>query len=316
MLTRLGGCEKGFSLIEIIVALMLLGLVATGLLAAMATGLRVSLIVEDQTTSASMVTSQLEDTLSRSYVEPAEYPTVSLPEGFSLSFDNLILEPTLLERIKVSIFSAAKELYYVTTFKVNSSFVASPPTLLLAQRDFRWYENVDSLTPVTALEAESTPYTVRMLDQVVRLRMSLQANRLPLSAGEQTFKLQYATSTDGPWTDVGAAGSAETWRGYNNPTADDGDTLPSLLLSQSDVLQSYEEENSSVLNPNSVAVGEYAEWDWVIQENGASFSTSYLFRMVEVDGTAFGSYTRYPVLAMPPPLTFGQFDYRWFENAD
>ena len=309
--------ETGFTLIEIVIAVALLGLVATALLAALATGMRLSVNIEDQTVSASLVTSQLEDTLSQGYVEPADYPTVSVPEGFSLSFDNFVLKPTLLERITVAVSNAFEELFSITTHKVNTAFVASPPSLLLSQRDFRWFSNVDGVTPVTALATENTPYTITGLAEVVRLRMSLQVDRLPITLGQEAFKLQYATDQAGPWSDVGGAASATaTWRGFDNLSPVDGAGLPSVLLSGSSVAQSYEEENPSVPNPNAVSVGAFAEWDWVVQENGASFNTNYLFQMVKADGTEFGSYTRYPVLVMPPPIIFTQVDYRWFDNSD
>ena len=317
MARRIAGSETGLSLIEIIVSVALVGIAATGLLAALATGLRVNVVIDDQTVSASLVTSQLEDTLSRTYVEPAEYPTITEPEGFTLAFDNLVLQPTLLERITVTVSDAVKELFSITTHKVNTTFAAGPPTLLLAQRDFRWYENVDSATPTTSLAVENTPHTITAFSQIVRLRMSLEVDDDALGAGSQAFKLQYSTSQSGPWADVGTATSTtSTWRGFDNPAVADGATLPSLLLTESDVLQSYEEANPSVVNPNPVAVTEWAEWDWVVQENGAAFNTEYFFRMVKDDGSAFESYTRYPPLVMPSPRTFEQFDYRWFQNAD
>ena len=309
--------DERVMLIEIVVAVALLGMVATALLAALATGMRLSVNIEDQTVSASLVTSQLEDTLSQGYVEPADYPSVSVPEGFSLSFNNFVIRPTLLERITVAVSSAAEQLFTITTHKVNTAFVASPPSLLLAQRDFRWFTNLDGVTPATGLALENTAYTITSLAEVVRLRMSLQVDRLPITPGQESFKLQYATDQAGPWSDVGSAASATaTWRGFNNLSPVDGAVLPSVLLSGSSVAQSYEEENPSVPNPNAVSVGGFAEWDWVVQENGASFNTNYLFQMVKADGTQFGSYTRYPVLVMPPPTILTQLDYRWFDNSD
>ncbi len=149
-----------------------------------------------------------------------------------------------------------------------------------------------------------------------RLRMSVEVLSLPLSTSDRSFKLQYATSIEGPWTDVGLIGSTETWRGFDNASIVDGTTLPSLVLSLSDIPESYEEENPSAFNPSAVATREFAEWDWVIQGNNAALNTTYFFRMVESDGTPFGSYTRYPSVVMPPPRTLDQFDYRWFENID
>ena len=317
MVRRLWGSEDGLSLIEITVSITLLGLVATGLVTAMGAGLRASLELDEQTTSATLITAQLEDTLFQAYVEPADYPEVSAPEGYSVAFDNFVIKPTLLESITVAVSSAEKDLFSITTHKINTGFVTSAPSLLPSQRDFAWYENLDDIVPTTPLEAENTPYTVAGPGQVVRLRISVELDSLPVPAGERAFKLQYATAKGGLWADVGgAASTTAVWRGYDNASVADGAPGASLLLSTSDVMESYEEENPSALNPNPVNAGDYAEWDWVIQENGASFKTNYLFRMVAEDGTPFESYARYPLLAVQPPVSFDQSDYRWFENQD
>ncbi|KKS83323.1 MAG: hypothetical protein UV60_C0044G0006, partial [Parcubacteria group bacterium GW2011_GWA2_43_11] len=76
----------------------------------------------------------------------------------------------------------------------------------------------------------------------------------------------------------------------------DGYTLPSTVLSDSDERQTYEEENDSVLNPNAIPVGDKGEWDWVIENNGASAGTGYCFRMIKSDGTKLNAYTQYPQL--------------------
>ena len=73
----------------------------------------------------------------------------------------------------------------------------------------------------------------------------------------------------------------EIWRGFDNPSLDDGETLTSSTLAGTTVVQSYEEVNPSVPNPNPAVATttERAEWDWVVQHNGAP-AGSYVFRMV------------------------------------
>ncbi len=108
MLRRLCGCEKGLSLIEIILAAALLGIVATGIIAALATSLRVTLVAEEQAVSATLATSQLEDILS----------TVPPPDGFSLSQTSATMSPRL-EQITVTVLAGGEEMYRVTTYKVT-----------------------------------------------------------------------------------------------------------------------------------------------------------------------------------------------------
>jgi len=76
----------------------------------------------------------------------------------------------------------------------------------------------------------------------------------------------------------------------------DGSTLLTTLLSTSDTVETYEEENDSVVNPNAISVGNEGEWDWVIKNNAALAGTGYCFRMIGADGLALNEYAQYPQL--------------------
>ena len=288
--------ERGLSLIEIIVSVALLGLAAGGLIGAISVGLRASVVLEEQATVASVATSQLERIRSREYSEPADYVSGDLPDGYSVTLDGFVDRPTLLERITVGVYNADGERFGLTTHKVNPAFVASPASQVLAQRDFRWYESSGQLTPDVPLAA----YSVTEAGEVLRLKISVQAYGVALRARTHAFRLQYASNQQGPWSEVGDIGSAEGWRGFDNARLPDGAPLSGHLLERSMVAQSYEEEGPSVANPVAVGAGEWAEWDWVMQENGAEPASTYLFRMVRADGTPLESYTRYPTLVVPP----------------
>ena len=185
---------------------------------------------------------------------------------------------------------------------------------VLNQDYYRWYANSDSITPsdpwpsggtdLDENEAISQDYSVKNGD-VLRLRMSVQVSNTDFSANSQDFKLQYGQGSDcsaiSNWYDVGQLSSSTIWRGYDNPTPSDGDTLSSLLLSVSDVAESYEEENKTVNNPNAIGTNQDGEWDWVIQDNGAARDTEYCFRMVKGDGNSLNSYTNYPQLITNTP---------------
>ncbi|MGE5392706.1 MAG: DUF2341 domain-containing protein, partial [Candidatus Saccharibacteria bacterium] len=71
----------------------------------------------------------------------------------------------------------------------------------LSQGTYRWYENEDQLQPTTALGEENGAASLPSGD-AVRLRMNI-GTVADLQAGTERFKLQYATDTAGPWTDVG-----------------------------------------------------------------------------------------------------------------
>ncbi|MCH9036134.1 MAG: hypothetical protein IH860_02280, partial [Chloroflexi bacterium] len=182
------------------------------------------------------------------------------------------------------------------------------------QQDYRWYGNLANVDPVIAQAPENTALAGATPLSVFRIRMNLTIDGRAMPAGSQAFKLQYATSTSGPWTDVGAIGSGETWRGFNNGGVADGADITALRLAASDVLETYEERNPSAPNTNTVNPGQQAEWDWVVQNNVASPGT-YFFRMATSDGSPLDEYTNYPeVTAVMPPLT--QQDYRWYQNEN
>jgi hypothetical protein len=126
---------------------------------------------------------------------------------------------------------------------------------ILTQEDYRWYANINDLTPTSSLAFENTAITGVADNALLRLRLNVSATGSPLAAGEQ-FRLQYSNNLSGPWTDVGGLASSEIWRGYDNPSAftTDGATLTNLLLSQSGTVETYEENNPSAGMPNSLPV--------------------------------------------------------------
>ena len=172
---------------------------------------------------------------------------------------------------------------------------------LLVQNDYRWYQNINALQPTTALAAENTAITGPTQGAVYRIRMNLDNTGVTLAAGA-VFKLQYSTSTSGPWSDLGAIGSGDTWRGYDNPSVTDGLTISAALLSSSfnNDRETYEEANNATTVDNIVG-GKEAEFDWVVQDNAAVGGTTYYFRMVYSGGSAFNTYTNYPQVTPAVP---------------
>jgi hypothetical protein len=151
---------------------------------------------------------------------------------------------------------------------------------------------------------------------VLRLRLALHVTNASATPGSLIYKLQYGEGTNcsavSAWTDVGKLASTTIWRGYDNTNIVDAATIATTVLSISDVGGSYEEENNSTSTKNEVGVNEDVEWDWVIENNGASPATSYCFRMVNSDGTELDSYSSYPKLltnaSVDAPTLGGVFD--------
>jgi hypothetical protein len=99
--------------------------------------------------------------------------------------------------------------YNSTNISNNSwTFVTACPTF--SQSDYRWYANADSTTPGSSLAAENSTGTTAT-STPIRLRMNVQAATSAMSGSSSQFKLQMATSTSGPWSDVNANWWNSSW---------------------------------------------------------------------------------------------------------
>jgi hypothetical protein len=106
----------------------------------------------------------------------------------------------------------------------------------------------------------------------------------------------------------------------------DGRNLPTTVLDNSDNPETYEEENPTRENQNSLPVDDELEWDFSLQNYAGLSNTNYCFRMVYEDGSVFNSYDNYPkLITNAPPLApdlYAPFDNEklssttpWFEFA-
>lgn len=181
--------------------------------------------------------------------------------------------------------------------------------LVLDQDGFRWYAGQSNVTPTNPLGNENEDILNVATNDVLRLRMAAQNTVYEQPVGNFDLKLQYVAAQDCSaatgWADVGAIGSGVIWRGNNQGgTTTDGSTLPSSLLDGgANVLMTYEESNNSATNPNIIPKNQRAEWDWVVQNNGAPAVTTYCFRAVSTSGSVI-QYTRYPkvtTISTEPP---------------
>ena len=189
--------------------------------------------------------------------------------------------------------------------------------------DDPWPAGATDLGENTSITATDNPPGI---GEVMRLRMTLRAKNANWPADFYQFKLQYAERVStctavGSWTDVGAAGSGEIWRGFAATGTTDGTDLSGdpptpgdLLISVSDVAGKLVHQNLSATNTYIAFDGEDVEYDWYLQHNGALADTTYCFRAVETDGTALSGYLQYPQIRtadFTPRLT----NWRWYDDA-
>ena len=137
--------------------------------------------------------------------------------------------------------------------------------------------------------------------------MNFTVSGATLAASTQAFKLQYAADEDCTaatgWTAVGAKASGSIWRLFDEAGIGDSTTQVNDISTSTSTAEGYYSEiNASAVNPNEILVTENSEWDWPIENNGATANTSYCFRMVLSNDTPFGTYNSdsYPKLYTAP----------------
>lgn len=167
----------------------------------------------------------------------------------------------------------------------------------LVQKSYRWYKDVNTKNPANedSLAPENTKIDNLATNRKRHLRTSVESpNGYFLGGG--TFKLQYQkTATTGSWIDVGSG----AFSGGDFSCCADGETISTLRLSGSDVLETYEENGTSAATPNTIGGSEIGEWNWAIKsELSADSGATYYFRMIGSDGTALRSYENYPALSI------------------
>lgn len=163
--------------------------------------------------------------------------------------------------------------------------------------------------------------------ELIRIRMSLRVKNATLPTQTRSFKLQYgplvstcSAIAEGAWTTLGDEASSTVWRGYNATGTTDGTNLSvdpptggDLLLSVSDTAGTFEEKNNSAINPFSVQPSDDVEYDWLIEQNGATAETYYCFRMVNSDGTPIDTYAQYPQIRTSSFTPRSQ-NWRWYDD--
>ena len=89
--------EKGFSLIETVVALAIVAIVAVSFLSGLATSARATIVADEQTTASSLARSQMEDIKDQTYDGTNNPPVYSLissvPSSYTVDIDADRLDP-------------------------------------------------------------------------------------------------------------------------------------------------------------------------------------------------------------------------------
>lgn len=98
ILARLKRNEKGFTLIEVLVALAITSLIVVAFLMAMNIAHRATFISNERTTAESLARSQMEDIKNEPYINYSDplhgvYVTTAYPTGYGISFTVIPFDP-------------------------------------------------------------------------------------------------------------------------------------------------------------------------------------------------------------------------------
>jgi type II secretory pathway pseudopilin PulG len=114
--------QGGAGLVEVLVAVAILGVTLVVFLAAMSTGSLGVATTEEQVTAENLARSQLEYTKSDTYLAaPASYPTVTPPTGYAVSADatSIAEGDSVVQKITVTVTRNGETLLTVEGFKVD-----------------------------------------------------------------------------------------------------------------------------------------------------------------------------------------------------
>jgi len=114
--------QAGSLMMEVTVAMAVLGMVGTALVAGIQTGHIAKRHFETQSVSENIIRNQMEHIFELAYVAPpSTYPTVTPPAGYTVTAEALVYDPSSanIEKIRVTVVKNGGTVKAVDTLRAN-----------------------------------------------------------------------------------------------------------------------------------------------------------------------------------------------------
>ena len=111
--------ESGFTLIEVIIAVLILGIAVVALLEVMAVGWNMNASMKDQKDVLDVAISNIDTTINQEYKEPPQSVDIDTAEGWEVGLSSLVIKKGLLQKITSNVNSSNNEQASITTYLIN-----------------------------------------------------------------------------------------------------------------------------------------------------------------------------------------------------
>ena len=119
---RLVSGQKGTTLIEVLIAIAILGMIAVPFLTALSTSSRALIIADERTTAESLIRSEIEYVRSQEYDATGNYTDIAdadVPVGYNVSLSNFTNLEDGLQKITITVERDGEVVLITSTYKAR-----------------------------------------------------------------------------------------------------------------------------------------------------------------------------------------------------
>jgi len=112
--------QKGTTLIEVLIAIAILGVISVPFLTALSTSSRALIIADERTTTESLIRSQIEYVRSQEYDANGTYAEIAdVPVGYNVSLSNFTNLEDGLQKITITVWRDGEVVLITSTYKAR-----------------------------------------------------------------------------------------------------------------------------------------------------------------------------------------------------